>query len=90
VLIFFRDCFDPEACQNVLEALAEILGETPLLFTIRTSEEGGNICHFPWRINRCLLHKCRKEQKGGSGGCGSNGKSGGEEKTGCRASKKKV
>lgn len=34
---------NPEACQNVLEALAEILGETPLLFTIRTSEEGGNI-----------------------------------------------
>ena len=27
----------------MLEALAEILGETPLLFTIRTSEEGGNI-----------------------------------------------
>ena len=40
---FFEELMNPEACQNVLEALAEILGETPLLFTIRTSEEGGNI-----------------------------------------------
>ena len=40
---FFEELMNPEACQNVLEALTEILGETPLLFTIRTSEEGGNI-----------------------------------------------
>lgn len=40
---FFESLMDKEACNQVLGKLSEILGETPLLFTIRTSEEGGNI-----------------------------------------------
>lgn len=40
---FFEGLRDEEACTQVLEAVAAILGETPLLFTIRTKEEGGNI-----------------------------------------------
>ena len=40
---FFEGLMDREACSHVLGKLSEILGETPLLFTIRTSQEGGNI-----------------------------------------------
>ena len=63
---FFEELMNPEACQNVLEALAEILGETPLLFTIRTSEEGGKYYHFSGGL-RCLQYKYCKRQKGRPG-----------------------
>ena len=53
---FFEELMNPEACQNVLEALAEILGETPLLFTIRTSEEGGNITISLEDYAACNIH----------------------------------
>ena len=46
---FFEELMNPEACQNVLEALAEILGETPLLLQsgqVRKAE----ILPFLWRI----------------------------------------
>lgn len=39
---FFEGLLNKQACDQVLEELAQILGETPLLFTIRTKEEGGN------------------------------------------------
>ena len=61
VQISFEELMNPEACQNVLEALAEILGETPLFFTIRTSEEGGNIT-ISLEVT-CLQYKYCKRQK---------------------------
>ena len=46
---FFEELMNPEACQNVLEALAEILGETPRFLQsgqVRKAE----ILPFLWRI----------------------------------------
>ena len=63
---FFEELMNPEACQNVLEALAEILGETPLLFTIRTSEEGGNITISLEDYAACNIN-IAKRQKGRPG-----------------------
>lgn len=40
---FFEGLLNPAACQEVLGEVAEILGEIPLLFTIRTKEEGGSV-----------------------------------------------
>ena len=40
---FFENLRNEIACAEVLVDLSEILGETPLLFTIRTKEEGGNV-----------------------------------------------
>ena len=39
---FFEGLLQKEECNQVLDDLNEILGKTPILFTIRTSEEGGN------------------------------------------------
>lgn len=40
---FFKDLFLPDEVAEVLEKLCGILGEIPLIFTVRTSEEGGNL-----------------------------------------------
>ena len=40
---FFEGLLDQAVCQEVLDEVSEILGEIPLLFTIRTKEEGGSI-----------------------------------------------
>ena len=40
---FFESLLDNAACDRVLEMLVKILEEIPLLFTIRTSREGGNV-----------------------------------------------
>lgn len=40
---FFRDLFQIKEVTAVLEKLCGILGEIPLIFTVRTSEEGGNL-----------------------------------------------
>ena len=56
---FFEGLLDPEACRKVLEDLAEILGETPLLFTIRTSEEGGNIAISLEDYKACNLNAAK-------------------------------
>lgn len=40
---FFKDLFSPEKVTAVLEKLCGILGEIPLVFTVRTSKEGGNL-----------------------------------------------
>lgn len=39
---FFVNLQSPKACAEMAEKLAEILGDIPLLFTIRTKAEGGN------------------------------------------------
>ncbi len=38
---WFDGVFDSEKVQDVLAELREVLGETPILFTFRTSKEGG-------------------------------------------------
>ena len=40
---FFEGLLDQAVCQEVLDEVSEILGGIPLLFTIRTKEEGGSI-----------------------------------------------
>ncbi len=40
---FFEGLSDREEREEVLNALSDILGQIPLLFTIRTKNEGGNI-----------------------------------------------
>lgn len=40
---FFEGLADPEEVQEVLKELRKILGEAPLLFTVRTKAEGGNV-----------------------------------------------
>lgn len=40
---FFKGLSDPEKIREVLEELREILGEVPILFTVRTKAEGGNV-----------------------------------------------
>ena len=60
---FFEELMNPEACQNVLEALAEILGETPLLFTIRTSEEGGNITISLEDYAACNINIAKRQKR---------------------------
>lgn len=39
---FFEDLNNPKKCAEMAAELAKILGDIPLLFTIRTKEEGGN------------------------------------------------
>ena len=58
---FFEGLMDKEACKQVLGKLSEILGETPLLFTIRTSEEA-EILPFPWKIT---VHAAKTPPKAG-------------------------
>ncbi|MDE6908071.1 type I 3-dehydroquinate dehydratase [Hominisplanchenecus murintestinalis] len=40
---FFEELLDPQAVNETLQELREILGDIPLLFTVRTKEEGGNV-----------------------------------------------
>lgn len=40
---FFEGLANPEEVQEVLKELRKILGEAPLLFTVRTKAEGGNV-----------------------------------------------
>lgn len=40
---FFESLSDPSETLKILEKLSDILGQIPLLFTIRTRQEGGNI-----------------------------------------------
>lgn len=40
---FFEKIFYPDAVKEVLYSLGNILGSTPLIFTVRTKEEGGNL-----------------------------------------------
>ena len=56
---FFEGLMDKEACKQVLGKLSEILGETPLLFTIRTSEEGGNIAISMKDYSACCRNAAR-------------------------------
>ena len=56
---FFEGLMDKEACKQVLGKLSEILGETPLLFTIRTSEEGGNIAISMEDYSACCRNAAR-------------------------------
>ena len=44
---FYADFRTYETCQEALRALRQVLGEIPLLFTIRTSEEGGQAVITP-------------------------------------------
>lgn len=46
---YFEDILDTEKVQWILHKVRETLGELPLLFTIRTVEEGGN-CKIDCRI----------------------------------------
>ena len=56
---FFQGLSDQNACTQTLEKLAEILGEIPLLFTIRTKEEGGNIQISLEDYKMCNLNAAR-------------------------------
>lgn len=38
---WYEDIFDFEKTEDTMRALREVLGETPILFTFRTSKEGG-------------------------------------------------
>ena len=38
---WYEDIFDFEKTEETMKALREVLGETPILFTFRTSKEGG-------------------------------------------------
>ena len=40
---FFENIYDVEKVQKTLEAITDILGQLPLIFTIRTKAEGGNL-----------------------------------------------
>lgn len=40
---FFDKIFQPDAVKEVLDSLGNILGSIPLIFTVRTKEEGGNL-----------------------------------------------
>ena len=44
---FYADFRTYETCLEALQALRQVLGEIPLLFTIRTSEEGGQAVITP-------------------------------------------
>ena len=59
---FFEKLLDPEACVQVLKALAEILGEIPLLFTIRTSQEGGNITISQEEYASCNINAAKSKK----------------------------
>ena len=61
---FFEGLMDKEACKQVLGKLSEILGETPLLFTIRTSEEGGNIAISMEDYSACCRNAARNDRGG--------------------------
>ena len=59
---FFEKLMDQEACDQILEKLSEILEETPLLFTIRTSEEGGNITISPEGYSACNINAAKSKK----------------------------
>mgnify|MGYP001371653654 CR=1 FL=1 len=40
---WYEDIFDFAKTEETMKALREVLGETPILFTFRTSKEGGEI-----------------------------------------------
>ena len=56
---FFEGLLHPDACDQVLAKLSEILGDTPLLFTIRTSAEGGNIAISLEDYSACCKNAAR-------------------------------
>ncbi|MGO5337110.1 type I 3-dehydroquinate dehydratase [Bilifractor sp. LCP19S3_H10] len=53
---YFEDLGDVEKVAEVLVSLQEILGETPILFTIRTKREGGNGQLTPEEYRSLLLY----------------------------------
>lgn len=53
---YFEDLGDVEKVAEVLMSLQEILGETPILFTIRTKREGGNGQLTPEEYRSLLLY----------------------------------
>ena len=59
---FFEGLLNKQACDQVLEELAQILGETPLLFTIRTKEEGGNTAISLEDYRVCNLNAARSHK----------------------------
>lgn len=40
---FYQDIFQPDAIKNVLDSIEKILETIPLIFTIRSKKEGGNL-----------------------------------------------
>lgn len=56
---FFEKLEEPERLQAMLQTLTEILGDTPLLFTIRTVEEGGSLAVSPENYARINLAAAR-------------------------------
>lgn len=50
---FFKELQNEAACTQVLEQLKSVLGETPLLFTIRTEKEGGRAQLSSEEYSRC-------------------------------------
>ena len=77
---FFEGLLDQAVCQEVLDEVSEILDEIPLLFTIRTKEEGGSI-EISLEEYAGLQSGCGKKPQSRPGGCGSDGKSAGKERT---------
>ena len=59
---FFEGLLNKHACDQVLEELAQILGEIPLLFTIRTKEEGGNTVISLEDYRVCNLNAARSHK----------------------------
>lgn len=56
---FYEELQNDAACTQVLEKISQILKETPLLFTIRTKEEGGNIAISLEAYKNCNLNAAR-------------------------------
>ncbi len=65
---WFEDVFDMEKVREVLKELRAALKEIPLLFTFRTSREGGEKAIEPEAY--AALNKAAANRLCGSGGCG--------------------
>ena len=59
---FFENLFEMNKVREVARKLREILGEIPLIFTIRTKNEGGNCDIIPERYQNLLLEVAKIEE----------------------------
>lgn len=56
---FFENLDNPEKTAEVLDAVSDILGQIPLLFTIRTAKEGGSKEMSAEEYARCCLNAAK-------------------------------
>mgnify|MGYP002231184998 CR=1 FL=1 len=58
---WFEGVFEFDKVEDVLKDLREALGETPILFTFRTSKEGGEKSNRSRTLQR-IKHRCCKNR----------------------------